>query len=190
MQITFSKVFQSVNKQDYALPVLQENIEMVTYTVICFLLPFVLGHPQLLVGSVVNCVLVLAALNIRGWKLVPIIMFPSIGVLSAGVLFGTASIALLYLMPFIWLGNAILVFGIKELQLHRKFNPALSLLAAAVAKTVFLFLSAFVLVSFGAIPALFLASMGMLQLQTALIGGVGAFVLQMIKKRFILLWRN
>lgn len=182
MEFDYAFVPVSLFKQEYPLSDLQEYAEMAIYAAVAFALPFLLGGQQLLVGSVVNCVLVLAALNIRGKKLLPVILLPSVGAYLAGMIFGVASSALLIMIPFIWVGNSILVFSMKKFTLSMKKNRILSLGIGAVAKSGFLFLAAFVLFSLGFVPAVFLTAMGIVQLVTASIGGAGALVLQEGKK--------
>lgn len=177
--------FVFLDRQEYPLSNVQEYIEMILYAVIVFSLPFILGHEQLLVGSVVNCALVLAALNLRGWKLLPVIILPSVGVFFAGLVFGSLTSSLVYMIPFIWLGNAVLVLSIKELVLDRKNNRFASLGFGAAAKTAVLFGSALALLWFGLVPAAFLVAFGALQLYTALIGGAGAIALQEAKRRLV-----
>ncbi len=164
--------------------VLFENIHFFSYMFVCFFIPFVLGHPQWLVGSIVNCALILGALNLKFEKVLPVIMIPSIGVLSAGLLFGTYTIYLLYLIPFIWLGNAILVFFMKYYNLHKNRNYFLSLTLSSTFKTIFLFFSVFILVKLAILPTPFLVSFGMFQLYTAMIGGSLAFGIQKLIKSF------
>ncbi len=183
MKFEYVAVGRSFLTQEYRLSALQEYAEMVIYALVAFSLPFFLGHEQLLVGSTVNCALVLAALNLRGRMLLPVIILPSLGAYAAGYVFGTASSALLWMVPFIWIGNAAFVFIIKELSLSRKRGRAESLAIGAAAKASFLFLSAFALYSIGLVPASFLAAMGILQLATAFAGGTAALVLQEAKKR-------
>ena len=174
--------YKIANLQDYKLGYIHENIEMVIYTVIAFFLPIVLGHPQYVVGIVVNAMIVIAALNLKGYKLLPVIIAPSLGALSAGLLFGNFTIFLLYLAPFIWVGNAILVFAFKWLNLGKKLNYFATLLIGSSVKSGFLFLAAFVLFKLGLVPVVFLTAMGVLQLVTALGGGVLAYGVQAVKK--------
>jgi hypothetical protein len=183
MEFEYDFIPASLFKQEYALSQIQEYAEMFVYGSIAFLLPFLLGSHQLLVGSVVNCALVLAAFNLRGKKLLPIILLPSIGAYAAGLIFGVASSALLLMIPFIWVGNSILVLTMKKLTLSMKRNRILSLAIGAGIKSAFLFSIAFVLFSFGLIPAIFLTAMGILQLVTALTGGSAALLIQEAKKR-------
>jgi len=205
MKFEYARISGSLFQQEYSLSRAQEYVEMAVYSIIAFSLPFLLGHEQLLVGSVVNCALVLAALNLKGARLLPVIILPSIGAYLAGLLFGVASPALLYTIPFIWMGNALLVLCIKYLALAGKKTNSMAVLGigataklgigataknmtalgiGATAKAAFLFLSAFALLTFGAVPAAFLAAMGIFQLATALLGGSAALALQMGKKRF------
>jgi hypothetical protein len=185
MKFEYADVSDSLFKQEYQLSRAQEYVEMALYSIIAFSLPFVLGHEQLLVGGAVNCALVLAALNLKGARLLPVIILPSVGVFFAGLVFGSLTPALLYMIPFIWAGNALLVVCIKYLVLDKKTNRVAALGAAATAKAIFLFLAAFALLTFGMVPAAFLAAMGIFQLATALAGGAGALALQMGKRKLL-----
>ena len=175
-----------LNKQDYKFGFLRENIEMVVYSFVCFFVPFFIGHPQWIVGIVVNASLVLAALNLRSYKLLPVIILPSLAVLSRGLIFGPFTIFLVYMIPFIWIGNFILVFAIKKLALNKKINKFVSLGIGAIAKALFLFIITFSLVKIGFLPAVFLTAMGIMQLYTAIAGGLLALGVHRIKKRSII----
>jgi len=141
-----------------------------------FFLPFVLGHPQILVGIIVNAMLIVGATYLKGHKILPLILLPSLGVLTAGVIFGTYTVFLLYLIPFIWLGNAIYVYVYKYANAtkHKLKNNFLGIGIASILKAGFLFGVTFILVSLAIVPPMFLTAMGVLQLVTALIGGVVA----------------
>jgi len=169
---------------DYNLNAFQENIELLIYSNIAFLVPFLLGQPQLLVGTLVNAAIVLAALNLKNAKLLPIVMLPSIAVLSRGLIFGPFTMFLLYMIPFIWIGNFILLASFKELKLKRKLNSITTLIIGAGAKAGFLFATAFVLVKTGVLPSFFLTSMGVTQLYTALAGGALAIGIHEVKKKY------
>jgi hypothetical protein len=166
-------VTKMYNESLFNIGLVEENIQMVFYSALAFFLPFFLGHPQYLVGIIVNAYLILGATYLKGYKLLPVILLPSIGVLTAGVIFGTYTVFLLYLVPFIWIGNAMYAYAYKHLQFV-KMNKLFSIIGASGLKTTFLFLSALLLVSLGVIPAMFLTAMGILQLVTALVGGVVA----------------
>jgi len=185
MKFEYARISASLFQQEYSLPRIQEYVEMMVYATISFSLPFLLGHEQLLVGAVVNCALVLAALNLKGARLLPVIILPSIGAYLAGLIFGVASSALLCMLPFIWIGNAVLVLSIKYFVLDKKTHRVAALGIGAAAKAAFLFLSAFALLSFGMVPAAFLTAMGIFQIATALLGGSAALVLQEGKRRLV-----
>ena len=68
-----------------------------------------------------------SSLNLKGWKLVPVILAPALGALSRGLLFGPMTIYLIYLLPFIWIGNTILVFTFKQLKLNNKLKERIKL---------------------------------------------------------------
>lgn len=172
------------NLQDYVLSNLNQYFEMILYSVVCFSLPLLIGHPQIIVGVVVNALLITSALNFKGYKLLPVIIVPALGALSRGILFGPFTIFLIYLIPFIWLGNAILVFTFKWFKLHLKQNYWATLLIGSAAKAGFLFLAAFILFKLNIIPVIFLTAMGTIQLTTAILGGIAAYSIHSIKKRF------
>lgn len=173
---------KSFNLQDYRLSFLQENIETISYSLICFLVPFFIGHPQMAVGILVNTALVLAALNVRSYKILPVIILPSLGVMSRGMIFGPFTVFLLIMAPFIWIGNSILVYSFKKLMLEIKMSKWAALFIGAFTKTAFLFSAAFVLVKMGYVPAPIMNSMGLMQLYTALIGGTIALSIHQTKK--------
>ena len=158
----------------YNIKNIEENIQMVLLSCIGFFLPFILGHPQILVGVIVNAMLIVGATYLKGLKLLQIILLPSLGVLTAGVIFGTYTMFLLYLIPFIWLGNAIYVYVYKYFNIGQNLlkNNFLGIGVASLLKAGFLFGITFLLVQLALVPVVFLTAMGVLQLTTALIGGV------------------
>ncbi len=171
------------NLKEYNITYLQENIETVVYTLLCFLVPFLIAHPQYLVGTLVNAALILGALNVRTYRLLPIIMMPSIGVLAAGVIFGPFTSSLVYMIPFIWVGNFLIVYAFKYMFLGKKINKWVTLMSGAILKAGFLFVVAAILVSLNVLPLPFLIGMGPVQLLTAITGGVVAFLAQYTKMR-------
>jgi hypothetical protein len=167
-----------VNVQEYKLSKKQESIQLLAYSAASFVIPMVLKQPQILVGSFVNMMLILSALNLRGKKLLPVIILPSLGVLAGGYLFGGLAASLFYLLPFIWIGNTILVLAFKHFKLHEKKNFFLTLGIGSAAKAGFLFGVTSILVSLSIVPVAFLTTMGALQLVTAITGGTLAFTVQ------------
>ena len=111
------------------------------------------------------------------------IIAPSLGVLSRGLIFGGFTIFLVYMIPFIWIGNAVLVYTFKWLKLRLKMNYFLTLAIGAGVKSGFLFLSALLLYKLGLVPVVFLTAMGVMQLITAVSGGIAAYGFQAVKKR-------
>jgi hypothetical protein len=159
----------------YDVKNIEENIQLVLLSVIVFFLPFVLGHPQILVGVIVNAMLIVGATYLKGHKMLPLILLPSLGVLTAGILFGTYTIFLLYLIPLIWLGNAVYVYVYKHVSFKEERGWRSQILGVGVAsilKAGLLFGATFVLVQLSIVPSVFLTAMGVLQLTTALIGGI------------------
>lgn len=168
----------------YSLTALEENIHFIIYMFSCFLVPFLMSHPQIIVGVVVNAALILGATYLRGHRMLPLILLPSIGVLAAGLIFGPFTPLLLYMIPFIWIGNAAYAYSYRYLA-QRKANNIISIIVPSVLKASMLFISALVLVKLSVLPALFLTSMGLIQLVTALIGGTAALVVVEIRKKIV-----
>ena len=185
----FEKLNKLANMRMYATSQQMEFMEFAVFSLIAILVPLTLKHPQLLVGSAVNLMLILAAINTRGLKkLVPLIVLPSIAAFAGGFLFGSISWILLYMMAFIWIGNSILVFAFKYLYVAKKKNYAATLLLGAAAKAAFLFASASMLVALGIIPqaiaAKILTAFGIMQFVTATIGGIAAFPVTVVYRRY------
>jgi hypothetical protein len=150
--------------------------EALLYSSFCFILPFVLSHSsqQLLLGMLVNAAIIVAAARLEWKRLLPVIAFPVLGVLSAGALFGSITVSLLLLVPFIWAGNLLLAFAFKRFAGK---NFAFRAFAGAILKSGFIGLPAFALFSLSLIPSALLVPMGALQFVTAICGSGIAFLL-------------
>ena len=135
-----------------------------------FLIPFLISGPQLLTGTIVNALLFLFVSQTPSKKLLPMIILPSMGALLNGVLFGRFTVFLLYFLPFIWIGNYVLIQTFRSFL--KKSSFIISLLLSSVLKFIILFSAAYLFSSIKIVPHIFLQSMGLLQLYTALIGGL------------------
>lgn len=169
MEVLDARVFRLGEKFEWA--------EFLFLGFLAFLIPFTVGHPQILVGVLVNAFLVVASLNLDAKKVVGIALLPSLGAIARGMLFGPFTFALVFMVPFIWAGNIVLIGAMKCLFAERKVNYFLSLGAGAFLKAGLLFSAAYLLLQFSLVPALFLEAMGIVQLITALGGGMVAFAL-------------
>jgi len=176
---------QFLNRRMYDTSKAVEYAEFGALTAIAVLIPLLFRHPQLLVGSAVNFMLVMTAINIRGWKrIAPLILFPSISAAVGGYLLGQFTVLLVYLIPFIWMGNAILVFVFKYLYVAKGKNYAITLLVAAALKAGFLFAIASLLIYLSVIPPSFATAMGVMQIITAIIGGAIVFPINIAYRRY------
>jgi len=166
----------------YILPSEQLSLTFSLIGFASFAVPFLLGHPQLLVGTIINACLFLAAAFLPVSFIYPIIFFPSLAVLSRGLIFGPITYFLALMIPFIWLGNWLLVFGFRKVFDLIKNFP-LSFFAASLAKSIFLFVFSFLLFKLKLLPKQFLSSMGSIQLITALLGGLLSWVIKNLYAR-------
>lgn len=141
-----------------------------------FFVPFAFGHPQWLVGVVVNAMMFLSAIKLPKKYFIALAVLPSLGVLARGIVFGPLTSFLVYFLPFIWLGNLVLIFLFKTIVAGGETRKwFLAVFVASFAKFALLFLTANLYFNFGFVPKLFLMTMGLDQLATALAGGVLAF---------------
>ena len=160
--------------------ILSINLEYVLLSLLyifSFLVPLIIAKPQILVGSAVNFLIVYTTLKYGFKKAIPILLIPSLVATGRGLLFGGATIFLVYLLPFIMISNGILGFCTYRLK------NWIGLLVGTVLKASFLYLITLVLVNTISLPKIFLTTMGISQLYTALIGGSIAMLLFLITKK-------
>ncbi len=176
MRLDFS--YSSTEKTKYEMLFRRENLMLVVLSAAALFIPIILRHAtftnQILVGSLVNFLLATSALYFSFKKALPVILLPAVAALLSGIIFGQFTVFLVYLIPFIWIGNALYVYFIKNFNLVNKVNYFLSVLGAGLIKSVFIFSGTFILVSAGIVPAVFLVPMGLIQFATAAIGGFAA----------------
>jgi len=137
--------------------------------VLAFLIPFLISGPQWLTGTLVNSFLFLSAASTKKTKLT-IVVLPSIAALTHGLLFGKFTPFLFYFLPFIWIGNLILISSFSTLKKTTPYPVAI--LFSSLFKFFAIYLSALFYFQFHIVPKLFLSSMGLVQLATAIIGGI------------------
>jgi len=143
--------------------------------VLAFFIPFSLGYPQWLVGVIVNACLFSASIFLPKKYFIPLAILPSLGVLARGLVFGPLTMFLVYFLPFIWIGNIVLMFAFS--YLFSKIGYLKSIAVSSVAKFIILFLISNVYFSLSIVPAIFLNVMGILQFFTAIGGGLIAFII-------------
>lgn len=141
---------------------------------------FVATNSQLIVGSIVNCALVVSAINLKGWKkILFVVTMPSISTIASGYIFGPLSMPMIYMIPAIWAGNFALIFAFKFLMLNKKQNYFLAGVVGIVAKVAIIFGFFSILNAFGVFPSKAVAtlqkSMSLIQLITATVGTILAF---------------
>lgn len=137
---------------------------------ISFFLPFFLHDSQFVTGTLVNFLLFIAAVHFSKRNQLAVIFAPSLGTLSRNLIFGTATRSILFFLPFVWLGNYLLIYVFSALRLKTK--PMYAVGAAALAKSSVLSLTARSLVRNSFVPRLFIEVMGLNQLITATLGGL------------------
>jgi hypothetical protein len=166
-----------LQKQNLKQILLNEKLQFTAIYVLAFTVPFIFKQPQLLIGSIINFILIFSISRYGLKKVIPLLFFPSLASFLNGILFGVFTPYLLSLIPFIVLSNLILVLTIKYVKI-KYLNVGI----AALLKSCFLFSAAYILFQTIHIPEIFLTTMGLLQLYTALIGGILASLFITFKK--------
>lgn len=146
------------------------------------------ANSQIIVGSVVNAALIMAAINLKGWKeIVGVVTMPSISTILGGYVLGTASVYMVYMIPAIWLGNFVLVYSYKLWMLQKEKNYFLAGILGIVIKVAIIFGCFEVLNAFQVFPSKLVenlqTAMGMTQFITAGIGTLIAFAIYQIEKK-------
>lgn len=139
-----------------------------------FLLPFLLSGPQWLTGTAVNCLILLTVSLVPARHAWPVVLLPGLGALAHGALFGPFTPFLAFFLPVIWAGNA--VYALLFLRLRSASAP-LAVCAGALVKTGILSASALVFFRLRLVPEIFVSSMSVLQLVTAVAGGLLALAI-------------
>jgi hypothetical protein len=140
---------------------------------LAFLIPLLVSGPQLLTGSLVNCFLILSSQLIEKKNHYLISVLPSIAAILNGLIFGTFTPFLVYFLPFIWLGNFVLIKSI--IYLKNNLSVPLSILFGIILKTLILYSSSLIYFKLSIVPEIFLTAMGLFQFATGAIGGFLTF---------------
>ena len=144
-------------------------------------------NTQLIVGSVVNTALIVAAINLKGWKkIVGIVTMPSVSTILSGYVFKSASVYMAYMIPAIWIGNFVLIYAYKKILVEKKMNYFLAGVVGVVLKVLVIFAGFELLNVLGVFPpkavATLQTAMSTTQAITATIGVLITFVIYEIEK--------
>lgn len=145
---------------------------------------FISTNSQYVVGSLVNTALITAGINVKGWKkVISVVTLPSISAIMSGLVFQTASIYTVYMIPAIWIGNFAIIYLYKYLFVNKNINYIVSSIIAILVKVAVIFLGFNLLLLLNIVPQgskiaeTLIVVMGMNQLITACIGSVISFIL-------------
>lgn len=181
---------------------ISEIIQTVIIALLAFLVPtflaqlintilgaesIIASNSQLIVGSVVNTVLVISALNLKGWsKTIFVVTMPSISTIMSGYVFKSASVYMVWMIPAIWIGNFVLIFAFKYIMLAKEKNYFLAAILGIIVKVSIIFSFFMILKAFNIFPEKLVSNlqkaMSITQLITASIGCLIAFVIYKLEK--------
>lgn len=154
-----------------------DQILLASLYFLSFVIPLIISKPQLLVGSAINFLIVFSTFRYGLKNTLPILIIPSLVATGNGLLFGSATLFLVYLMPFIMISNSILSLSVN------KFKNIFGIGLGIILKVSFLYTATLILVEYIGLPKIFLTSMGYIQIYTAMIGGGLAYVLSIVNRK-------
>jgi len=185
-----------IGKRAYDLSPRAERVELwavcVALSVVCVALPLLVrtmppdswlrqGGEQWIMGSVVNCALVVVGVNFKSWRKSAAVVF--LPALCHVVLFFVLATPIfgLYMVPAIWIGNVAILLVFKYLHVHKEWNYGLVAVLGIAIKAGIIFGIFNILVATGVIhgPAVagLTTRMGINQIYVAAVGCVAAFVI-------------
>lgn len=153
----------------------RETKELTALGLVIFIAPFFLTN-QLILGTIVNALLIKSAIDYKTNKVFLISFLPSLAVIINGFLFLGLTSQMIYILPFIWLGNISIMYLTRALFKMRKLNYFTSALISSAVKTLILFSAAFILFNLNLVPVLFLTTFGIIQFFTAMSGAILIFL--------------
>ena len=154
----------------------------ITLPALAFTIPFIISGPQWLTGTVVNCFLFLFVTRLPKKNTIPIVILPSLGALFHGVVFGPFTPFLTYFLPFIWMGNYLLI---SVFSLMKNQNYFIRVVTSSIFKFCLLVSSAYLFYGLKIVPKIFITSIGLIQLITALTGGILSYIIfQLMNKKY------
>ena len=148
------------------------------------------NNSQLIVGSVVNTLLVISALNLKGWsKIFFVVTMPSISTVMSGYVFKSASVYMVWMIPAIWIGNFVLIYAFKYIMIAKEKNYFVAAILGIICKVAIIFGFFIILKAFNVFPEKLVVklqkSMSLIQLITATIGCIIAFFIYKFEKNSI-----
>jgi hypothetical protein len=145
------------------------NLALSLYSLILFTLPILIPN-QLILGTIVNALLIRVALTRKEKRFYLLAALPSTSALLTGILFASASTMLFAMIPFIIVGNLVLMKIFKIFFVKQRKNYALVSIFGALLKSALLFASALILIQFSLVPLAFATTFGVMQFITATLG--------------------
>ena len=148
-------------------------------------LTFLGDNRQLIIGTIVNACLFTCALKVNDYKkILALSILPSISSMTTGILFSGLTLYSKVMLPFIWIGNLVLILGVKY------FSKKISFIPASVISILFkvsIIYGGFRLMSYlmkfpSKINTMFSTTFGITQLYTATLGLLLVISIIFIKK--------
>ena len=188
-----------LDKRMYDISKYAEILEIILISFGIFLVPIILpqilnivfgntsaiaSNSQYVVGAIVNASLIIAGVNVKGWKkIVGLVTLPSMSAILSGLVFKSATIFVVYMIPAIWVGNFTIIYLYRKLFVEKKLNYLFSSIIGIIVKATIIFTGFNLLTAINIIPkenpvaAVLYTVMGANQLITATLGSILAFTI-------------
>ncbi len=168
----------------FGIKVSNETKVLFLYSLGLFIFPFLITQ-QLILGTLINAFLIKSSIDYKSKKVLFLSVVPSIAVLASGYVFGSLTYHVIYMLPFIWVGNLVLMLIMRKLFVNSGKNYLFSALIGAGTKSILLFGIAFVLMTYTLVPALFLTAFGIVQFVTAMAGAIVVYATRLVQSSFL-----
>lgn len=119
------------------------------------------------------------AVLLKYYKKAFIITMPSVSTILSGLVFKSASVYMVWMIPAIWLGNFALIFAFKYIMLAKEKKYFIAAILGIVCKVMIIFGFFIILKMFNVFPEKLISNlqraMSLTQLVTAIIGCIIAY---------------
>lgn len=142
-----------------------KKVWYITINALLILTPILIGHEQLIVGTLTNLFLIILGKNYSGKHFFPSAALPSIAVIIRNSLLGSFTPAVALMLPGIWLGNLLFVTLINQ-QTKKEINEKY-LIVPVISKFILISIFSLAFIGIFDLPVALIPAFTWMQLVTA-----------------------
>ncbi len=173
-----------INNTLYEFNTLRQTIELVSIAIISFFTPFILNN-QIIVGTIINFLLFRSSFYLKLKKSIIISIIPSLAVYIHGKMFGVLTKQMIYLIPFIILGNISLIIISRRFFIRKNKHIVKSMIHASIIKLAIIFIGILIMYLLGIISIFFIKIMFIIQIITISSAGIIFYIKYRINKNIL-----